>query len=212
MTATAIDRTKDGCFGPGPEQIDQSVLARTSPEVCVGQLGELAGGAGGINGPVTFLWVARRAAVSAVRVAALLAAAAFPACQSVDIHGEIDETTSPPSCMDCHGHEYHGTSVAEGKDPAPLDHAKAGIGTGCAACHTKEAWQPAVASGHVFPIESGVHKAACGICHNQPTNFSAFTCSTGFCHPNFKLKKQHSKVADFSSESGACLHCHPEGK
>lgn len=196
MTATATDRAKDGCFGPGQEPIDRVVFGGAARRIRIRAFGAIAA----------------RAAVLAVRAAALLAPGAFEACQTVDVHGEEVETTAPPSCMDCHGHEYHATSVAEGKDPAPLDHAKAGIGSGCADCHTKEAWQPAVAAGHAFPIEAGVHKAACVVCHNQPSNFSAFTCSTGFCHPSFKLKKQHSKVADFSSESGACLLCHPEGK
>jgi hypothetical protein len=196
MTATAIDRAKARCFGPGRGQIDRFVFGGASRQIRVGAFGAIAA----------------RAAILAVRVAVLLAPAAFEACQTVDVHGEVVETTAPPSCMDCHGHDYLGTSAADGKDPAPLDHVKAGIGTACADCHSKEAWRPAVAAGHAFPIEAGVHKAACVICHNQPTQFSAFTCSTGFCHPHFKLKKQHSKVADFTTESGACLHCHPEGK
>lgn len=152
---------------------------------------------------------------TAARMAALgvvWATAGVAGCQSVDAHGDPTETAAPPSCMDCHGHDYQGTAQAEGKDPAPLDHLKAGIGTDCAHCHSREEWRPAVAEAHAFPIQQGVHKAACAVCHNQPTAFSAFTCSTGFCHPKFKLAKQHAKVADFSSESAACLHCHPEGK
>ncbi len=113
-------------------------------------------------------------------------------------HGTTPELSPPVECFDCHESNYDGTT-----DP---DHAAAGIPTDCAACHTDQAWSPAVFDHDAtnFPLAGAHGSLECAACHAagyQGTPTDCFACHesnySGTTDPN------HA-AAGFGTDCTAC--------
>jgi len=114
---------------------------------------------------------------------------------------------TPNTCVGCHQMDYDET-----KSP---NHKVAQFPTDCASCHAESSWTPATFNhdGMYFPIYSGTHKAKwsqCIECHNDPNDFSKFTCIS--CHVNPETNTQHQGVGGYIYADYACLACHPTGE
>ncbi|MEM7656495.1 MAG: hypothetical protein AAF399_10235 [Bacteroidota bacterium] len=110
-------------------------------------------------------------------------------------------------CINCHLDDFEATSKP--------NHVQLNFDMDCAACHTPDiAWTPAEFLEHdalFFPVYSGSHQntwSDCNECHQNPSNFAEFTCTT--CHGP-ETDDEHNGVAGYVYESLACLACHPDG-
>ena len=117
-----------------------------------------------------------------------------------------DYNNTPNTCVGCHLDDYNAT-----EDP---NHIQAQFGTDCLQCHNQSAWTPASFDhdAEFFPIYSGAHQgewSACVECHNDPNDFSKFTCIG--CHINPETDDEHDGVSGYVYEDNACLACHPSG-
>jgi len=117
-----------------------------------------------------------------------------------------DYNNTPSTCVGCHQEDYNATN-----NPV---HTAVGFGTDCASCHTQSTWIPANFNHDVqyFPIYSGDHEGVwsqCTDCHNNPNNFSLYTCIT--CHANPETDNEHQGVNGYAYNSTLCLACHPTG-
>jgi len=115
--------------------------------------------------------------------------------------------STPNTCFGCHSANYNQTT-----NP---NHATAQFPTDCETCHNQNAWQPSTFNhdGQYFPIYSGKHNGkwdACSDCHQNPSNFAIFTCTTT-CHPQNSTNQEHNNIAGYAYNSDACLACHPTG-
>jgi len=113
---------------------------------------------------------------------------------------------TPTTCVGCHNDDYIATT-----DP---NHINLQFPTDCATCHSESSWNPSTFNhdGQYFPINSGKHLGTwnqCLNCHNNPANYSQFTCTT--CHQNPETNEQHPGVSGYVYSSPACLACHPTG-
>src|SRR5690606_18299318 len=118
-----------------------------------------------------------------------------------------DYNNTPNTCVGCHQADYNGAN-----DP---NHLSAGFPTTCEDCHTQNAWVPANwdHDNMYFPIYSGRHEDEwdqCTDCHNNPNNYSDFTCLT--CHLPGETNEDHDEVSGYQYSSPACLACHPDGE
>ncbi len=114
---------------------------------------------------------------------------------------------TPNTCVGCHQSNYN-----QATNP---NHATAQFPTTCADCHTQTAWSPSTFNhdGQYFPIYSGKHKGewnSCSDCHQNPSNFAVYTCTTS-CHPQNSTNSKHNGVNGYQYLSSACLNCHPNG-
>ena len=114
---------------------------------------------------------------------------------------------TPQTCNGCHNSDYTSTS-----NP---NHILLQFPTDCAQCHNESAWVPSTFNhdGQYFPIYSGSHNGVwsqCQECHNNPSNYSQFTCIT--CHQNPETNNEHDGVPGYFYDSNACLACHPTGE
>lgn len=113
---------------------------------------------------------------------------------------------TPNTCVGCHNSDYTATT-----DP---NHIALQFPTDCASCHSENAWQPSTFNhdNQYFPIYSGEHQGEwtqCQDCHNNPADYSQFTCIT--CHTNPQTDNEHNGVGGYVYNSPACLACHPTG-
>ena len=118
-----------------------------------------------------------------------------------------DYTNTPTTCFGCHADDYQETT-----NP---NHSNAGFTTDCQSCHNESDWSSATFDhdGQYFPIYSGTHAGEwtdCIDCHQDPTNYAEFTCTT--CHSNPETDNDHAVVGGYSYDSPACLACHPAGE
>ena len=119
---------------------------------------------------------------------------------------EGNYNSTPNTCYGCHADDYNQTS-----DPP---HLAAQFPTTCGDCHTQSSWEPSTFDhdGQYFPIYSGEHQGEweqCSDCHNNPGNYSIFTCLT--CHEQGEMDDEHQDVTGYVYNSIACLDCHPDG-
>ncbi len=122
----------------------------------------------------------------------------------VTCHGTPWQMTLATDCYSCHQAQYNATA-----DP---NHAAAGFPTTCATCHNTTSWAGATFDHTWFPITSGAHSGlTCSTCHTVSTNFAAFSCLPGGCHPQATTDQNHSSVAGYTYDSNACYRCHPTG-
>ncbi len=117
-----------------------------------------------------------------------------------------DYNNTPTTCVGCHNADYTATT-----DP---NHIALQFPTDCASCHSENAWSPSTFNhdNQYFPIYSGKHQGTwsqCQECHNNPSDYSQFTCIT--CHQNPETNDEHIGVSGYVYNSPACLACHPTG-
>ena len=131
---------------------------------------------------------------------ALTGAHGLVACTSCHVGGQY--TGTPSDCYACHRSDYDATT-----NPS---HAAANFGTGCATCHTTNAWQPAnFDHQQFFRISSGPHVVAtCASCHTNPSNYSSFDCLQCHDHNKTEMDAKHIQQPDYRYESNACYSCH----
>lgn len=112
-------------------------------------------------------------------------------------------------CVSCHLDDYQGTTSP--------NHVTSGISTDCTECHDLTPGWPAEFRDHddqYFPIYSGRHRGAwmsCTDCHNNPSNFNAFTCLDCHEHEKSRMDDKHDRVGGYQYNSQACFNCHPNG-
>jgi len=117
-------------------------------------------------------------------------------------------TNSSGTCYTCHSNDY-----AQASNPS---HSAAHFPQTCQDCHGQTAWAPSTFNhdGNDFPIYSGKHRGewdACSDCHNNPSDFAVFTCTTS-CHPQSSTNNHHDGVNAYTYSSAACYNCHPTGR
>ncbi|HRZ77684.1 MAG TPA: hypothetical protein P5248_09975, partial [Bacteroidales bacterium] len=115
-----------------------------------------------------------------------------------------------PDCWSCHAGDYNAAT-----NP---NHATSGFPVQCNDCHTTDpGWKPASFALHdnlFFPIYSGEHEGeweSCGDCHENPSDYSSFTCISCHEHNKQDMDDEHDDVGGYIYESRACLECHPTG-
>ncbi len=116
--------------------------------------------------------------------------------------------TTPNTCIGCHQKDYNSTT-----NPA---HATAQFPTSCEMCHTQNGWAPSTFNHDAayFPIYSGKHNGqwtTCSECHQNPADFSSYTCISCHAHNQTDMNDSHSGVAGYTYSSSACYSCHPGG-
>ena len=83
-------------------------------------------------------------------------------------------------------------------------------------CHTVDDWDSDFDhDGRFFPIFSGPHDnewATCQTCHQNPGNFSTFTCLTCHEHNRADTDNDHDEVSGYAYDSALCYQCHPDGR
>ncbi len=131
-------------------------------------------------------------------------------CFSCHDQGQPYNSISP-DCIHCHQADYQSAS-----NP---NHQVSGFSTDCAQCHTtSQGWKPAKMGDHdgeYFPIYSGKHQGewnSCTDCHTNASNYSSFSCIDCHEHTQAKMDSEHDEEGDYSWNSNACLHCHPDGR
>jgi hypothetical protein len=129
------------------------------------------------------------------------AAAPCTSCH-VPPDGHVQWTpASQNDCVACHQADYN------------LEHAGSGFPTTCTSCHTVNNWNATFDhDAQFFPIYSGKHAgkwSTCQECHNNPAEFSTFTCLT--CHARGQTDLDHDQVPGYGYASVQCLACHPRG-
>lgn len=120
-------------------------------------------------------------------------------------HSELDCVTChenqvfiglPNECSDCHSEpEIHAGS----------------FGLNCVACHSTDAWQPAVLKEHTFPLDHGDEgEIACETCHT--VTYTQYTCEN--CHdsrdPDFIEEHDEEKLSQ--DRLMDCVECHADGE
>ncbi|RMD95539.1 MAG: hypothetical protein D6813_00165 [Calditrichaeota bacterium] len=111
-------------------------------------------------------------------------------------------------CVSCHQQDYLAV-----ENP---NHVSNAFSTSCQECHNMDNWRPAFLPDHdsFFPIFSGSHSGVwndCKTCHQEPANFSQFTCFSCHEHNQAKMDDKHRGIPGYVFESSACLDCHPSG-
>jgi len=112
---------------------------------------------------------------------------------------------TPRECYPCHTTQYQNTT-----NP---NHLAAKFPTTCETCHkaTDSVWTQGKFTHSWFPITSGKHAGnACSACHNNPSNYTVFTCLT--CHGKAQTDSHHQGRNGYRYESAACYSCHPTGR
>lgn len=125
-----------------------------------------------------------------------------------DCHTNNNYSNTPNTCEGCHINDYNQTN-----DPP---HQTAQFSTDCESCHTQNAWEPSTFDhdSDYFPIYTGKHDNewnTCADCHNNPSNYSIFTCIDCHEHNQQDMADKHSDVNDYQYNSAACFECHPDG-
>ena len=109
---------------------------------------------------------------------------------------------TPTACASCHQAQYNSTT-----NP---NHAAAGFGTNCDACHraSDSSWSQG-RFNHPFPL-SGPHNVDCSRCHLDRSNYRVFSCTV--CHERTTTDSHHRQVNGYRYDSAACYACHPNGR
>jgi hypothetical protein len=91
---------------------------------------------------------------------------------------------------------------------APKTSIHRSVTTGCADCHTPQAWKPATFDHNkLFPLD-GDHKAECVTCHVN-NDYSKYTCYGCHEHSPDRIRSKHVKEGIPNFEN--CVECHKGG-
>lgn len=126
-------------------------------------------------------------------------------CASCHVGGRYSGT--PTDCYSCHRTDFTGTT-----NP---NHVAAAFPTTCQTCHTTVTWSGARFNHTWFPIYSGAHAGkwqTCADCHNNPSNYTVFTCISCHQHNKTSMDDKHSGVRNYVYNSANCYSCHPTGQ
>ncbi len=125
-------------------------------------------------------------------------------------HDVTDYSSISAVCFSCHQADYNATT-----NP---NHLIADLSTDCMECHsTLPGWKSAdfaIHDAQFFPIFSGKHKnewTSCIECHNNPANYSIYSCIDCHEHNKADMDDEHSGENGYEYTSPACLDCHPTG-
>lgn len=127
------------------------------------------------------------------------------ACSNCHINGQYAGT--PTDCYSCHKTAFQTTT-----NP---NHIAAAFPTTCQTCHNTTAWTGATFNHTWFPIYSGTHQGkwtTCADCHNNASNYAAFTCTSCHAHVKSTTDAQHQSVRNYVYNSANCYSCHPAGR
>ncbi len=132
---------------------------------------------------------------------------------SHDAFFTLDGAHAALQCTQCHAnYQYRYTATAcSACHQEPATHA--GIfGLQCAACHTTQAWEPAMLQAHSFPLNHGVTtgQVTCQTCH--PTTYADYTCYSCHDHQVDEIKQSHAQVGISGDALTACDTCHLDGQ
>lgn len=129
-------------------------------------------------------------------------------CAACHTGGNYSSTT--PECSSCHTEDYNST-----QNPV---HRTLNFSLACTECHnTNPGWKPAEYRRHdalSFPIYSGNHRGEwtqCTDCHNQPSNYSAFTCINCHEHSRANTDPEHVGENGYTYSATSCYTCHRNG-
>jgi len=142
-----------------------------------------------------------------------------PSCQQCHTPWQIPAQTRSCADASCHLTDYQNSTNPNHQSASfPLD---------CESCHSMTAWQPATFDhdGQYFPIYSGEHNNEwnnCSDCHNNSSDYGAFTCFGGGCHNVSSMNNEHCEGGSCESCNGFtypsngvtaenCYFCHPTG-
>jgi len=132
------------------------------------------------------------------------------ALNCTDCHTTGNYSDASPVCNSCHQSDYLATT-----NP---NHTTSGFPQDCELCHSLAPdWTPSRFTQHdsqFFPIYSGRHKdewSSCTECHNNPSNYSQFTCLSCHEHNKTDMDSKHREENGYSYDSASCYRCHPRG-
>ncbi len=114
-------------------------------------------------------------------------------------------------CAQCHiGGVFAGTSTTCVGCHGDPDFHLSLFGTDCVACHTTEAWSPAMFDKpHVFPFDHGSNaRSECKVCH--PDSLFAYTCYG--CHEHIPADVERKHREEGMTNFSNCIECHPTGR
>jgi hypothetical protein len=141
--------------------------------------------------------------------------AAIP-CQAC--HGNLRDRAfdrAPLACVGCHRADYTRAAAQS------IDHAAAGFGTDCQACHSSFSFFPARFSAHdgCFEVSRGPHRAfRCQQCHTSVAglrltgmcNTQTTICSGCHTHACARSDPQHAGVMGYACVDEKCYECHQQ--
>jgi hypothetical protein len=83
----------------------------------------------------------------------------------------------------------------------------------CLACH-RNGKNSSHDHAEFFPIAAPARHAPvpCATCHQDPSDFSQITCTTGSCHERGTTDEWHAEVRGYEYLSRSCYGCHPDGQ
>ncbi len=127
-------------------------------------------------------------------------------------------TTNPPptDCYSCHTADWNSTATLGGSVPNHVAASQVAgtpfVTSGCSTCHTTTNWLGATFTHSWWPTNHGNAGGICGTCHTNSSDYSAFVCSNGTCHPQAQINQTHKGVSSYVYSTGAtCYACHKNG-
>jgi len=121
----------------------------------------------------------------------------------------------PTDCYSCHTAQWQSTATLGATIPNHLATDAAAIGivpTACATCHTTTNWLGATFTHNFWNVNHHGANGVCAVCHTNPSNYTAFVCSNGTCHPQADVTQRHQGNRSFVYSTGAtCYACHKGG-
>ncbi|HXC32449.1 MAG TPA: hypothetical protein VNZ56_08260 [Verrucomicrobiae bacterium] len=127
-------------------------------------------------------------------------------------------TTNPPptDCYSCHTADWNSTATLGGSVPNHVAASQVAgtpfVTSGCSTCHTTTNWLGATFTHSWWPTNHGNAGGICGTCHTNSSDYSAFVCSNGTCHPQAQINQTHKGVSSYVYSTGAtCYSCHKNG-
>jgi hypothetical protein len=121
----------------------------------------------------------------------------------------------PTDCYSCHTSQWQSTATLGGTVPNHLAADAPAIGivpTACASCHTTTNWLGATFTHNFWNINHGGANGVCATCHTNSSNYQAFACSNGTCHPQSRVNQSHQGNSSYVYSTGVtCYACHKNG-
>jgi hypothetical protein len=118
----------------------------------------------------------------------------------------------PTDCYSCHTAQWQSTATLGGTVPNHLAADAAAIGivpTACATCHTTTSWLGATFTHNFWNVNHGNANGVCAACHTNTSNYTAFACSNGTCHPQAQMNQKHQGNSSYVYSTGVtCYACH----
>jgi hypothetical protein len=127
-------------------------------------------------------------------------------------------TSNPPptDCYSCHTADWNSTATLGGSVPNHVAASQVAgtqfVTSACSTCHTTTNWLGATFTHSWWPTNHGNAGGICGTCHTNSSDYSAFVCSNGTCHPQSQINNTHKGVSSYVYSTGAtCYACHKNG-